>query len=93
MSTLSRDPSAPDELAFRLQELHLLAGILSRSNSVSSDAASFCERCLSGLGLVLSELESHVTRSKGIRHKVASTKVVLKKQLIQKLDNRLSRSV
>jgi len=84
---------APDELAFRLQELHLLAGILSRSNSGSSDAASFCERCLSDLNLTLSELESQVRRSKGIRQKVATTKVVLKKQLIQKLDSRLCRSV
>lgn len=84
---------APEELAVRLQELHLLAGILSRSNLVSPDVASLCESCLSELKMVLRELELHVNRSKGIRQKLASTKVVLKKRLIQKLDDRLCRSV
>lgn len=83
----------PEELSFRLEEVQLLSEILSRSNPVSSDVKSFCERCLSELGLVLEELESNVRKSRGIRKKVASTKVVLKKQLIQKLDNRLCRSV
>ncbi|KAG8165490.1 hypothetical protein KVR01_004042 [Diaporthe batatas] len=84
---------APEELAFRLHEIRLLAGILSHSNSASPDVANFCERCLSELSLVLLELEAQVTKSRGIRHKVASTKVVFKKQLIQKLDDRLCRSV
>lgn len=84
---------APDDLSFRLQELQLFSGIISRSNSVSSEVRSFCERCLSELGLVLAELESNIQKSRGIRKKVESTKVVFKKQLIQKLDDRLCRSV
>lgn len=84
---------APEDLTFRLQELNFLAGILTRSNSNSPDVASFCEHCLAELSLVLSELESKIKKSKGIRQKVAATKVFLKKQLIQKLDHRLCRSV
>lgn len=84
---------ASDEVAFRLQELHILSEILRDSNSISPNARNLCELCLSELHLVLAELHSQIHRSRGIRRKVASAKVILKRDLMQSLDSRLERSV
>lgn len=84
---------APNEIAFRLEELDVLSGIIKESNSISSNARNLCGLCLSELRLILAELQSQIHRSRGIRNKVASAKVILKKDLIQKLDSRLKRSV
>lgn len=84
---------APDEVAFRLQELQILSRILENSNSISLDARKFCELCLSELHLVLAELQSQTCRSRGFRRQVASAKVVVKKDMMQKLEGRLERSV
>lgn len=92
--TLYREiQDASDEVAFRLQELEILSAVLEDSNSVSSNATSLCGRCLSELDLVLVELQSQLHRSKGIRRKVASTKVVMKKDVMQKMESRLERAV
>lgn len=84
---------ASDEVAFRLQELQILSEILRDSNSTSSNARNLCELCLSELHLVLAELQSQIHRSRGIRRKVASAKVIIKRDVMQKLDSRLERSV
>lgn len=84
---------AYDEVAFRLQELQILSRILGNSNSISSDARSLCELCLSELHLVLAELQSQIRRSRGFRRQVASAKVIVKKDMMQKLESRLERSI
>lgn len=84
---------AADDVAFRLQELQILSEILDDSNSISSNARSLFEMCLSELHLVLVELQSQIHRSRGIRRKVASAKVIVKRDVMQKLDSRLERSV
>ncbi|KAG6364222.1 hypothetical protein INS49_005820 [Diaporthe citri] len=84
---------ASDDVAFRLQELQILSGILEDSNSISSNARNLCGLCLSELHLVLAELQSQIRRSRGIRRKVASAKVIVKKDVMQKLERRLERSV
>lgn len=84
---------ASDEVAFRLQELQILSRILENSNSISLDARNLCELCLSELHLVLAELQSQIRRYRGFRRQVASAKVIVKKDTMQKLESRLERSV
>lgn len=84
---------ASDEVAFRIQELQVLSSILEESTSISSDARNLCELCLSELHLVLAELQSQICRSRGLKRKVASTKVIVKKDVMQKLERRLEKSV
>lgn len=84
---------ASDQVAFRLQELQLLSRILENSNCISSDARNLCELCLDELHLVLAELQSQIRRSRGFRRQVASAKVILKKDVMQKLESRLERSI
>ncbi|KAI7775444.1 hypothetical protein LA080_006821 [Diaporthe eres] len=84
---------ASDDVTFRLQELQILSGILDDSNSISSNARNLCAMCLSELHLVLAELQSQIHRSRGIRKKVASVKVMVRRDVMQKLDSRLERSV
>ncbi|KAJ0114130.1 hypothetical protein J7T55_007964 [Diaporthe amygdali] len=84
---------ASEEVTLRLQELEALSETLQDSKSVSSKVRRFCERCLCELYLVLGDLEGHIQKSKGIRRMVASTKVILKKDTIRKLESRLDRSV
>lgn len=84
---------ASNETAFRLEELDILSEIIKDSNSISPNARNLCELCLSELRLVLAELQLQIHRSRGIRKKVASAKVIIKKDLMQKLDSRLERSV
>lgn len=84
---------APDEVAFRLEELQILAGILEESSSVSSKAKAFCELCLSELEPILAELQSRIHGSRGFKRKLASAKVVVKKDVMMKLENRLERSI
>lgn len=84
---------ASDDVAFRLQELQILSEILDDSNFISSNARSLCAMCLSELHLVLAEMQSQIHRSRGIRRKVASAKVMVKRDVMQKLDSRLERSV
>lgn len=84
---------ASDEVAFRLQELQILSSILEQSSSIPSNARNLCELCLSELHLVLVELQSQLRRSRGLRRKMASAKVIVKKDVMQKLERRLERSV
>lgn len=84
---------ASEEVTLRLQELEALSENLKDSELVSSKARRFCERCVSELDLVLGDLEGQIQKSRGIRMKVASTKVILKKDTIRKLERRLERSV
>lgn len=84
---------APEEVDFRLQELQILAGILEESISVSSKAKALCELCYSELQLILVELQSQTHRSRGLKRKMASAKVVVKKDVMTKLDTRLERSI
>lgn len=84
---------APDEVALRLQELQILAGIIEESSSVSSRAKALCELCLSELHLVLAELQSRIHQSRGFKRKVASAKVVVKQDVMNKFDDRLERSI
>lgn len=84
---------ASDEVAFRLQELQILSRSLKGTNSISSDARDLCELCLSELHLVLAELQSQIHRSRGFRRKVASAKVIVKKDVLRKLESRLEKSV
>lgn len=84
---------ASDEVAFRLQELRILSGILQASESISPKAESLCELCLSELHIVLAELQSQIYQSRGIKRIVASAKVIVKKDVMQKLESRLGRSV
>lgn len=84
---------ASDEVSFRLRELQILSRILKDSNYISSDARDLCELCLSELHLVLAELQSQIHRSRGFRRQVASAKVIVKKDVMQRLESRLERSV
>lgn len=84
---------APDEMAFRPQELQILSDILKQSSAVSLAAKSLCELCFSELQLILVELQSQIYQSRGLKRKVASAKVVVKKDVMNKLDTRLERSI
>ncbi|KAK2604111.1 hypothetical protein N8I77_007068 [Diaporthe amygdali] len=84
---------ASEEVTLRLQELEALSETLQDSKLVSSKARRFCERCISELYLVLGDLEGHIQKSRGMKRMVASTKVILKKDTIRKLESRLDRSV
>lgn len=84
---------ASEEVAFGLQELQILSGILQAADSISPNAQSLCKRCLSELHNVLDELQSQIYRSRGFKKIVASAKVIVKKDVLQKLERRLERSV
>lgn len=84
---------ASDEVASRLQELQILSEILEDSGSISPNARNLCGLCLSELHLVLAGLQSQIHQSRGIKRKVASAKVIVKKDVMHRLERRLERSV
>ncbi|TGJ81266.1 hypothetical protein E0Z10_g7499 [Xylaria hypoxylon] len=62
-------------------------------NSLASRSTAYCRKALSSLTEIVDELALQINRPGKLRSKVASAKVVLKKELLKSLEHRLQNAV
>lgn len=101
-SMLQDIQGVPDELNIRLEQLQMLALVLQGPLDCGEEAPCSpllqkarlqCQKCLSELTDMLEDLSLQIKKSRGIRRKMAISRVILKRDVWTKIERQLSCSV
>lgn len=101
-SILQDIQGAPDELNIRLEQLQMFALVLQGPLDCGGEAlpspllrraSLHCQKCLSELTDMLEDLSTQISNSRGIRRKMAKSRVILKRDAWTKIERQLSCSV